>query len=467
MKRSFVESAQTWEQFVAKIPHKHYTAVANRRLEGIYNDARRDLGARFDAYLERMSWGNFSEYACQRTQKPGTSPEIRPLVQADVARALNVDRRRIQELVELRQDEGLMARSEDLVNPGLLVPLFEPVAPRERSSEPGYVRGALWKAFSPRWDEEHPDLVAKLTAAEQTRREIQRRKLADFKTAQNGRNSPDDAGVDGPELPGLTVPYSPVEMSDTPAPDLGPANHGHAIAPYPARATNVKQETETPSSSSNSTPTFSGESVTHDNLLGSRLATQPEMQESLLGSRLAAQPETMETERGDPLFAAVARYVPADIDLIKRLRRQCRDTVGDVTTEEIAYAVHQKGKPPKGVEKPGGYLIASVLNWLKANLPGLREAEQRRVQLEAESARRRRGAEAQMRAEELLDHRVELAWDAMTPQEQKKRRALAWQALPREDRRRLDQLAAPGVRESEIDRYALRALREAIRGASE
>jgi hypothetical protein len=225
MKRAYVEKARTWEEFKLGLPG-NYTAVVNRYLDGIVRNKDRPLGQRFDALLHRTSWGNFSDFACSRVPKsqdprePEASHErvlLKPLTQVEFARILKVDFRRVQELVQLRQDQGLMARREDLDNPGLLMPLYDPQEPRERKKEPASV---AWPAFSTAWDSQHPDLVQKVKEYEEAAKPylveieaIRKRKLSDWKTAQK---VPNTAEPSTPEHSGRTLRNTPERSSGTP-----------------------------------------------------------------------------------------------------------------------------------------------------------------------------------------------------------------------------------------------------------
>lgn len=253
--KSYVEKARTWQEFIAAMPGKHFSAVANVRLDKIVRNKDLPLEDRFDAFLLRTSWGNFSDFACDRSPKSQDpeAPEpahekilLKPLGQVDFARALKVDPRRIQEVVQRRQDQGLMARREDLANPGLLVPLYCPVKSRKPEKDLPRVRGAAWEEFSPRWDEEHSDLVelrkkAKSvidpaqgelpfagtveellknvpteTLARIVLSVLDRQKLAAFKTVRKTSTSPDSPDNPSPELPGAENRNSPVGKTGTP-----------------------------------------------------------------------------------------------------------------------------------------------------------------------------------------------------------------------------------------------------------
>jgi hypothetical protein len=245
MRRAEVEKARTWDEFKAALPgqpgKKWFTAVTNRRLDAIVRNMDLPLEDRFDALLLRTSWGNFSDFACDRvtkSQQPAEPEEpienvlLKPIGQVDFARILKVrdrttgevgpaSKQRISQIVQLRQDQGLMARPEDLVNPGRLVPLYEPAA----SLKPGEMPIA-WQTFSAAWDSGHVDLFEALQKAEaeaapfvaaaapyvekveEIRAEIHSQKMADFKAAQKVPRSPDAAKSAEPETPAGASPGS-------------------------------------------------------------------------------------------------------------------------------------------------------------------------------------------------------------------------------------------------------------------
>ncbi|MEI9971094.1 MAG: hypothetical protein WDO73_03020 [Ignavibacteriota bacterium] len=296
LNRADVERARTSQEFLATLPGKYFTAEANRRLDAIVRNMDRPLEMRFDALLLRTSWGNNSDFACDRvtkSQQPARPEEpienvlLKALGQVDFARILKVrgapgekakpaSKQRISQIVKLRQDQGLMARPEDLTNPGRLVPLKEPSAPLKAGEQT-----VPWKTFSAVWDSAHGELFAQLKEAEEQaapfvaaaepylkkveeiRDKINRQKLVDFKAAQKGEvphpgdteesTESETAAVQSPQRSGPEVHDSADVRSTTPGTVSTPRSHGYGIdTRVRAETLNLKEEESSSSLASSS-----------------------------------------------------------------------------------------------------------------------------------------------------------------------------------------------------------------------
>lgn len=268
MKRRYddVSKPMAWEEFAPYVVP--FTAVANRRLDAIIRNEDLPAEDRFDALVLRTSLGNHNKFACDRvtkSQQPAT-PEtpleklvIKPLYQIAVARILGISKQRVSAIVKLRQDQGLLARGEDLANPGWLQPLMEPAAakPRDPHLQPESTF-TIPRKFSKAWDAEHPELVEKRQAAEAVIDTIDAQKLADYKASQAAqvKAAGDDGTVpDTPDSPAQSPVRSSVKVSSVPdfqstaSPTVSaPRTYGHGIDTR-ARAETLNRETSAQSSS--------------------------------------------------------------------------------------------------------------------------------------------------------------------------------------------------------------------------
>lgn len=145
---------KVWSEFTSalKKANSKWSPVPNAILDSRVANVALPLEQRFDALLDRRSMGNWSLFSCQRDWDTGVTVADR---QADYAKILGVDKRRISEVVRLRQKQGLVHSRTDLTLGHLLMPVLDRTVnrPVEESAE----EGPTWKDFSERWDAEHAD----------------------------------------------------------------------------------------------------------------------------------------------------------------------------------------------------------------------------------------------------------------------------------------------------------------------
>lgn len=262
----------------AKEKRKRFTPTPNRTLEGRYENPELDLALRFDALLERASLGNWCLFACDRDWETG---EAKPLGQAEFARILGTDRRRISELVKLRQGQGVMLETPAEKNGRYLMLNLDP-AGKAKEEQPD--QGLSWKDFRAQWDAAHPDLVARsvelraLAAPILTElNAIERARLSDFKKLR--REEPD----------------SPDEVSDT----------SRTEAPDSAD-TSEHRAPDSPDKTSGTPRTGDLHSEGEDIVLPRDTRTRVRTQEvKPIGSRSVSQPLDRPTDEQDPSLSPV------------------------------------------------------------------------------------------------------------------------------------------------------------------
>jgi len=238
-----------WAAFSVSLPGS-FTPTPNEILDARIRNESLPLELRFDALIERKSLGNWSLFACERDWRTGKAVALN---QGDCAKILKVDKRRISEIVVIRQAQGFLQPKEGLENPSLLVLVLDPQAPAaipEKEEKPKVV----WATFSKHWDEAHPAeierralLLSQAAPFLEEAKEIHLQKLAAFKKAKE-----EEVSAEGPDVPDTTSPdvsgtspKRPDTLSDTSGRISPPEPHGHGIGPR-ARPTNLKQFTSSP-----------------------------------------------------------------------------------------------------------------------------------------------------------------------------------------------------------------------------
>jgi len=195
-----------------------YTPLPNNILDTMIADAGLELEDRFDALLDRMSFGNWSLYACRRDWDTGAATIV---TQSDFATILKVDKQRINDVVVKRRQQGYLQNKETLPNPRMLARELDPHG--ARPAPPEKEPRIRWADFSDKWDSEHQDLVkqraellAKAAPYLEKAHKIHEQKLNAFKQAQKEEEQVPDSPDNPSATPRTSVRNSPDDPSSTP-----------------------------------------------------------------------------------------------------------------------------------------------------------------------------------------------------------------------------------------------------------
>jgi hypothetical protein len=135
-------------------------------VDSLADDHTNTYAARVVAWVKRESWGNYSLHCIH---EDGT-----PAFQADCAKALNIDKRRVSKAIAYHE-----ARGRIRVSGKLLYPVISPVPPGLPEQSPE--KSPEWGTFLQLWKVAHPSDFHDLQVARSRVKQLQKVLLSDYK----------------------------------------------------------------------------------------------------------------------------------------------------------------------------------------------------------------------------------------------------------------------------------------------
>ena len=157
-----------------------YTPHFNTALEAVMNDPEALIAERVWSWLLRYSWGNWSRFAWEWLV---SGERGRPLSQADCARRLNIDPRRVSSVFRRETKRGRVEMQGHL-----LIPVQNPGRGERASTS----QEPLWAEFLENWNAAHSEEARRLDVLSSQVDAIKKVRLGDYKKWRRSRTRVSD-----------------------------------------------------------------------------------------------------------------------------------------------------------------------------------------------------------------------------------------------------------------------------------
>lgn len=177
--RRIDEGRQQFDQATEKLL---FTKDFNTSLEAIMGDKLATYSERITAWIKRRSWGNFSLYCIDEQSRTS-------LCQADCARELGIDRRRVSETFKYLEKRAYLELRRKLIY-ALIDPSEGPPALNSHSEDVSKSgESGQFRTFLEEWKTAHSSDFCALEAARSSVKNIQKVLLSDYKKWRAARKN--------------------------------------------------------------------------------------------------------------------------------------------------------------------------------------------------------------------------------------------------------------------------------------